>query len=59
MENIDVPPHIGYDRAAEIAHLAHHRGISLREAEFTLGLLTVEQFNQWVRPESMIGPSKQ
>ncbi len=52
-------PRIGYDKAAEIAKLAHDRRISLREAAITLGFVTVEQFDQWVRPESMIGPSKQ
>ena len=52
-------PHIGYDKAAEIAKLAHNRGISLREAAIALGFVTVEQFDQWLRPESMIAPFDQ
>ncbi len=49
-------PHIGYDNAARIAKKAHKEGLSLREAGVALGLLTDEQFDAWVRPESMIGP---
>ena len=52
-------PHIGYDKAAEIAKLAHDRGISLREAAIALGFVTVEQFDQWLRPECMIAPFDQ
>jgi fumarate hydratase, class II len=51
-------PHIGYDNAAKIAKKAHHEGTTLKEAGLALGLLTEEQFDQWVRPESMLGPSK-
>jgi fumarate hydratase class II len=49
-------PHIGYDNAAKIAKKAHAEGTSLKEAGVTLGLLTAEQFEEWVRPEDMIGP---
>ena len=49
-------PHIGYDNAAKIAKKAHAEGTTLKEAALSLGLLTSEQFDQWVRPESMIGP---
>ena len=49
-------PHIGYERAAEIAKHAHHEGGTLKEAALALGYLTAEQFDQWVRPEAMIGP---
>jgi fumarate hydratase class II len=49
-------PHIGYDRAAEIAKVAHHRGTTLKEAAVALGYLTPEQFDEWVRPERMVGP---
>ena len=49
-------PHIGYDKAAKIAKNAHEKGITLRESALGLGLLTNEQFDQWVRPEEMTGP---
>lgn len=49
-------PHIGYDNAAKIAKKAHKEGTTLKEAAISLGLLTEEQFNQWVRPEDMLGP---
>jgi fumarate hydratase, class II len=48
-------PHIGYDKAAQIAKKAHQEGSSLREAALALGLVTAEQFDQWVRPELMVG----
>jgi fumarate hydratase class II len=47
-------PHIGYDRAARIAKHAHANAISLREAALALGLVSAEQFDQWVRPEAMV-----
>ncbi|MCW5774162.1 MAG: class II fumarate hydratase [Rhodospirillaceae bacterium] len=50
-------PHIGYDNAAKIAKKAHKDGTTLVEAGKALGLLTEEQFKQWVRPEDMCGPS--
>lgn len=49
-------PHIGYDNAAKIAKKAHAEGTSLKEAGIELGLLTSEQFDQWIRPEDMIKP---
>ena len=49
-------PHIGYDNAAKIAKKAHKEGTSLKEAGMTLGLLTAEQFDAWVKPETMLGP---
>jgi len=48
-------PHIGYDRAAEIAKKAHHEGTTLKEAALALGYVTAEQFDAWVRPERMTG----
>jgi len=50
-------PHIGYDRAAEIAKKAHREGGTLREAALALGYVSAEDFDRWVRPESMIGPA--
>ncbi|HUD25400.1 MAG TPA: class II fumarate hydratase [Burkholderiaceae bacterium] len=47
-------PHIGYDRAAQIAKHAHAKDLSLREAALELGYVTAEQFDQWVRPEKMV-----
>ncbi|WP_417067738.1 class II fumarate hydratase [Niveibacterium terrae] len=47
-------PHIGYDRAAEIARHAHRQGLSLRDAALALGHLSAEQFDAWVRPEKMV-----
>jgi fumarate hydratase, class II len=49
-------PHIGYDNAAKIAKKAHREGTSLKQAGVALGLVTAEQFDAWVRPESMVGP---
>ena len=49
-------PHIGYDNAAKIAKKAHKEGTSLKDAAIDLDLLTSEQFDDWVRPETMIGP---
>jgi fumarate hydratase class II len=48
-------PHIGYDAAARIAKTAHESGRTLREAALELGLVTAEQYDQWVRPERMVG----
>ncbi|HSY88287.1 MAG TPA: class II fumarate hydratase [Verrucomicrobiae bacterium] len=48
-------PHIGYDNAAKVAKKAHKEGTSLKEAAVALGLLTPEQFDQWVRPQDMVG----
>ena len=49
-------PHIGYDNAAKAAKKAHHEGTTLKAAAMSLGLLTSEQFDEWVRPEDMIAP---
>jgi fumarate hydratase class II len=51
-------PHIGYEKAAAIAHRAHHEGTSLREAALALGHVTAEQFDRWVRPQDMLGPKE-
>ena len=50
-------PHIGYDKAAEIAKTAHREGVSLRQAALASGHVSAEQFDAWVRPESMVGAS--
>ncbi|MBN9543778.1 MAG: class II fumarate hydratase, partial [Alphaproteobacteria bacterium] len=47
-------PHIGYDNAAKIAKKAHKEGTSLKEAALSLGLLTDDQYNAWVKPEDMV-----
>jgi fumarate hydratase, class II len=47
-------PHIGYDKAAQIAKKAHQEGTSLREAAIASGHVTAEQFDAWVRPEKMV-----
>ncbi|MBX2993720.1 MAG: class II fumarate hydratase [Bdellovibrionaceae bacterium] len=49
-------PHIGYDKAATIAKTAHKNGTTLKDEAVKLGYLTAEQFDQYVRPETMIGP---
>lgn len=51
-------PHIGYENAAKIAKTAHKENKTLREAAINLGLLTNEQFDEWVKPEDMIGNLK-
>jgi fumarate hydratase, class II len=49
-------PHIGYDKAAAIAKLAHHDGLTLKQAALKLGHVSAAQFDQLVRPTDMIGP---
>jgi fumarate hydratase class II len=49
-------PKIGYDRAAKLAHTAHHDHSSLREACLKLGYLTGEEFDALVKPEAMTHP---
>ncbi|MEO8718372.1 MAG: class II fumarate hydratase [Burkholderiales bacterium] len=49
-------PHIGYDRAAEIAKKAHQEGTTLRDAALALGYVSAEDFARWVRPEAMTRP---
>ena len=51
-------PHIGYENAAKIAKKAHKENKTLREAAVELGLLTSEQFTEWVKPEDMVGSLK-
>jgi fumarate hydratase class II len=51
-------PHIGYENAAKIAKKALKENLSLRESAIALGFLTNEQFDQWVKPEEMIGSLK-
>jgi len=51
-------PHVGYENAAKIAKKAHKENKTLKEAAVELGLLTAEQFDQWVRPEDMVGSLK-
>jgi len=46
---------IGYYKAAEIANKAHEEGTTLKEAALSLEYLTSEEFDQWVKPEDMIG----
>jgi fumarate hydratase class II len=46
---------IGYYKAAEIAQKAHKQGTTLKEMAIKLGYVTAEQFDQWVRPENMVG----
>ncbi len=48
-------PHVGYDAAARIAKNAHEKGLTLRESALALGLVSAEQFDEWVRPERMPG----
>jgi fumarate hydratase, class II len=49
-------PHIGYDRAAEIAKKAHAGGLTLRDAAVASGYVTAEQYDRWVRPADMVRP---
>ncbi|MES2876975.1 MAG: class II fumarate hydratase [Pseudomonadota bacterium] len=51
-------PHIGYDRAAQIAKHAHQHGLTLREAALSLGIVSAEQFDAWVVADQMLGPQK-
>ncbi|MGH9871301.1 MAG: class II fumarate hydratase [Pyrinomonadaceae bacterium] len=49
-------PHIGYDKAAQVAKNAHKKGISLRESAIALGYLSGEDFDKYVKPEEMTHP---
>lgn len=49
---------IGYYKAAEIANTAHKNGTTLREEAVNLGYVTAEEFDQWVKPEDMVGSLK-
>ena len=50
--------HIGYENAAKIAKKAHKEGTTLRKAAIELGLVTDQEFSEWVKPEDMIGSLK-
>jgi len=50
-------PHIGYYKAAEIANAAHRNGTTLKEEAVRLGYVTPEEFDAWVKPEEMTGPT--
>jgi fumarate hydratase, class II len=49
-------PHIGYEKSAQIALLAHREGLDLREAALKLGHVSDAEFDKWVRAEDMVGP---
>ena len=49
-------PHIGYDRAAQVAHEAHKHGTTLKESAVKLGYVTEAEFDKIVRPEEMVKP---
>jgi fumarate hydratase class II len=49
-------PHIGYDKAAEIAKKAHEEGTTLREAALALGYVSGSDYDNWVDPKKMLGP---
>ena len=51
-------PHIGYDRAAQVAKHAHAHDLSLRDAAIALGYVTGDDFDRWVRPEAMVAPGE-
>jgi fumarate hydratase class II len=48
-------PHIGYDKAAQIAKKAHKEGTTLKASALALGFVTEQQFDEWVRPKDMVG----
>ncbi|MFQ5972391.1 MAG: class II fumarate hydratase [Alphaproteobacteria bacterium] len=49
-------PHVGYDNAAKVAKKAYAEGITLKEAAVSLGIVTPEQYDEWVKPSTMIAP---
>jgi fumarate hydratase, class II len=49
---------VGYDNAAAAAKKAHKEGSTLKEAAMSLGIVTADEFDQYVRPELMIAPSQ-
>jgi fumarate hydratase, class II len=51
-------PHIGYDKAATVARRAHADGITLRQAAIATGYVSEEEFDRWVDPAAMVGPSR-
>ncbi len=48
-------PHIGYEKAAEIARYAHQNNVSLEQAALASGHVSADQFHEWVRPEKLVG----
>src|ERR1700744_4184415 len=50
-------PHIGYDKAAQIAKKAHKEGTTLKASALALGFVTEQQFDEWVKPNDMVGNS--
>ena len=48
-------PHIGYDKAAQIAKKAHREGLTLKESALALGFVNEQEFDNWVNPAKMIG----
>tara|TARA_R110001583_G_scaffold158259_1_gene310244 strand:- start:99 stop:509 length:411 start_codon:yes stop_codon:yes gene_type:complete len=50
-------PHIGYDNASKIAKTAHKNGTTLRDEALNSGLVTGEQYDDWVDPLAMTGPT--
>ena len=48
--------HIGYERAAQIANTAYQNNLTLKEAAVVLGVMSEQQFDQWVNPADMLGP---
>ena len=51
-------PHIGYDNAAKVAKKAFNDGTTLKAAALSMGLLSDEEFDKWVDPNKMVGPSR-
>jgi len=51
-------PHIGYDKAAQIAKKAHKENLSLKESALALGFVTEEEFTKWVVPGAMTNAAK-
>jgi fumarate hydratase class II len=47
-------PHIGYEKAAEIAKLAFKENLNLKEAAIKTGYLTSDEYEEWVKPENMV-----
>ena len=51
-------PHIGYEKAAEIAKTAHKEGLTLKEAAVRSGYLSEEQYDEWIDPSKMVNLKK-
>ena len=49
-------PHIGYEKAAQIAKKAHKESLTLKESAIQTGYVTEEQFEAWIKPEDMVDP---